>query len=160
VARIDIPAGDGGDAVMVWTLQPELSKAVHRLTEAAYHKSILPPRVREAARLRIAQLNECPVCGTFRAESIRAQGLTEDFYAHVAEWRDFPGYDERERLAMEYAERFVTDHKGIDDAFFDRLRVMFSDAEVLDLTMCMAHFLGLGRLLQVIGIDETCVLDV
>jgi alkylhydroperoxidase family enzyme len=61
VARIDIPDGEGGDAVQVWSLRPEMAKAVVGMTNAAYHKSILPARVREAARMRIAQLNDCPV---------------------------------------------------------------------------------------------------
>lgn len=61
MARIEIPSGEGGDAVQVWSLRPDLSKAVSSLTNAVYNKSILPPRVREAARMRIAQLNDCPV---------------------------------------------------------------------------------------------------
>jgi alkylhydroperoxidase family enzyme len=61
VARIDIPEGEGGDAVQVWSLQPDLGKAVGALSHAVYNKSILPVRVREAARMRIAQLNDCPV---------------------------------------------------------------------------------------------------
>ena len=61
VARIDIPEGDGGDAVQIWSLRPEMGKAVARLSQAAYHRSQLPVRVREAARMRIAQLNDCPV---------------------------------------------------------------------------------------------------
>ena len=35
--------------------------AVAKLSDAAYNKSILPVRVREAARMRIAQLNDCPI---------------------------------------------------------------------------------------------------
>jgi alkylhydroperoxidase family enzyme len=61
VPRIDIPDGEGGDAVQVWSLRPEMGRAVSRLTDAVYNKSILPVRVREAARMRIAQLNDCPV---------------------------------------------------------------------------------------------------
>jgi hypothetical protein len=38
-----------------------MAPGVSRLSDAAYHKSILPVRVREAARMRIAQLNDCPV---------------------------------------------------------------------------------------------------
>ena len=159
MARIDVPPGDGGDAVQIWSLQPELSRALNRLTDAAYNRSILPVRVREAARMRIAQLNDCVVCRTFRAESVKAQGLTEDFYQHVA---DHPAdaYSAQERLAIAYAERFATDHLGIDDAFIGQLRHEFTDAEILDLTICMAHFLGLGRLLRVLGVTETCVVDV
>ena len=87
------------------------------------------------------------------------QGLTEDFYRHVADRHGYD-YSEQERLAIEYAERFVLDHTRIDDAFFARLRSCFSDAEILDLTICVAAFLGLGRLLRVLGIDETCQTDI
>jgi AhpD family alkylhydroperoxidase len=160
VARIDIPEGEGGDAVQVWSLRPDLGSAMTRLVDAAYNKSILPVRVREAARIRIAQLNECPVCLTFRAASVKAQGVTEDFYAHVADHQIAGDYSDQERLAIEFAERFALDHTGIDDVFFGRLRRSFSDAEVLDLTICLAAFLGLGRMLRVLGIDETSVLDI
>ena len=54
-----------------------------QLVDAAYNKSILPVRVREAARMRIAQLNDCTVCLAFRADKVKTQGLTEDFYCRV-----------------------------------------------------------------------------
>ncbi len=50
---------------------------------AAYNKSILPTRVREAARMRIAQLNDCTVCLAFRADKVKAQGVGEEFYDAV-----------------------------------------------------------------------------
>jgi len=90
---------------------------------------------------------------------VTQQGLTEDFYRHVGEYHT-ADYSEQERLAIEYAERFVLDHTRIGDDFFARLRQCFSDAEILDLTVCIATFLGLGRLLRVLGIDETCEVDV
>ncbi len=160
MARIAIPDGDGGDAVQVWTLRPEMGKAVNRLVDAAYNKSILPVRVREGARMRIAQLNDCPVCLGFRATSVQDQGVTEDFYRHVGDHDAGGAYTQQERLAIEYAERFALDHLGIDDAFFARLAECFTDAEILDLTICLAAFLGLGRMLRSLGIDETSLLDV
>jgi len=48
----------------------------------------------------------------------------------------------------------------MDDAFFDRLRALFSDEEILDLTLCVAVFLGLGRSLTVLGVDQSCAIDV
>jgi alkylhydroperoxidase family enzyme len=90
---------------------------------------------------------------------VTRQGVDEELYAHVAEYREYPGYTEQERLAVEYAERFVTDHLGIDDAFFARLRAAFADAEILDLTICVAAFLGLGRLLRVLGVDPVCQVE-
>jgi AhpD family alkylhydroperoxidase len=159
VARIHVPEGEGGDAVQVWSLQPELGRAATRLVDAAYNKSILPVRVREAARLRIAQLNDCTVCLAFRADTVKAQGLTEDFYSQVGR-PDSGNLNEQERLAVEYAERFAVDHHSIDDDFIDRLRQSFSDAEIFDLTICLSAFLGLGRTLRALGITETTLTDV
>jgi alkylhydroperoxidase family enzyme len=100
------------------------------------------------------------VCLAFRAESVKAQGVTEDFYRHVADHASEGDYSRQEQLAIEYAERFALDHLSIDDAFFARLAECFTDAEILDLTICLAAFLGLGRMLRSLGIDETSLLDV
>ncbi|HVA06542.1 MAG TPA: carboxymuconolactone decarboxylase family protein [Acidimicrobiales bacterium] len=160
MARLDIPEGEGGDAVQLWSLRPDMGSAVTRLVDAAYNKSILPVRVREAARIRIAQLNDCSVCLSFRADSVRSQGLTEDFYCRVGAPETEAEFSRQERLAVEYAERFALDHQRVDDEFMHQLREVFTDAEVLDLTICLAAFLGLGRMLRVLGISETTLTDV
>jgi AhpD family alkylhydroperoxidase len=160
MARIDVPDGPGGDAVMVWTLRPEMGGLVERMVSTVYGKSILPAAEREVARMRIAQLNACDACSTFRAPSVLEAGVTEDLYEHVDEAATYPGYTDRQRLAVEYAERYATDHRAIDDDLFARLRAVFTDAEVLDLTMCVSVYLGLGRALEVLGIDDSCALDI
>jgi AhpD family alkylhydroperoxidase len=159
VARLDVPPGEGGDAVQIWSLQPALGTAATRLLVAAYNKSILPERVREAARMRIAQLNECTVCLSFRADKVTEQGLGEEFYCAVGT-PDEDGLSEQERLAVAYAERFAVDHTSIDDEFIERLRGVFTDPEILDLTICLSAFLGLGRTLRSLGITETALTDI
>ena len=145
---------------MVWTLRPEMGAMVERMVSTVYGKSILPAAEREVARYRIAQLNACNACSTFRAPSVVAAGVTEDLYAHVEEFATWPGYSDRQRLAIEYAERFATDHQGIDDDLFARLRAAFTDEEILDLTMCVGVYVGLGRSLEVLGIDEACAVEI
>jgi AhpD family alkylhydroperoxidase len=159
VARLDIPPGVGGDAVQIWSLTPALGTAAMRLVDAAYNKSILPVRVREAARMRVAQLNECTVCLNFRADTVKEQGLAEEFYCAVGA-ADQGELSEEERLAVAYAERFALDHTSIDDEFIERLRGTFTDPEILDLTICLSAFLGLGRTLRSLGITETSLTDV
>ena len=154
MARIDIPEGDGGDAVMVWSMRPEMAPAVGKLIDAVYHKSILPTRERELARMRVAQLNSCGACANFRAASVREQAISEELYESVERFRTDDRFTDREKLAIEYAERFATDHAGIDDTFFASLRAAFSDAEIVDLTLCLGAFVGLGRFLAVLGLDE------
>jgi AhpD family alkylhydroperoxidase len=160
VARIDVPHGPGGDAAMVWSLRPEMAGMVDRMISTPYQRSKLPASERELARMRIAQLNACDACATFRAPSVVDAGITDDDYAHVEEWRTWLGYTDRQRLAIEYAERFATDHRAIDDELFCRLQAGFADDEILDLTLCCAVFLGLGRTLEVLGITDNCPLDI
>jgi alkylhydroperoxidase family enzyme len=159
VTRIDVPDGPGGDAAMIWTLRPEMAGTVGRMITTAYQRSCLPAAEREVARMRIAQLNDCSACATFRAPSVVDAGVAPDAYEHLDEYRTYDGYSERQRLAIEYAERFATDHRGIDDELFDRLRTVFADDEILDLTLCCAIFLGLGRALEVLAVDEACAID-
>ena len=73
---------------------------------------------------------------------------------------DDADFSRQEQLAIEYAERFARDHLSIDDSFFVRLRECFSDPEILDLTICLSAFLGLGRTLRALGITETPLTDV
>jgi alkylhydroperoxidase family enzyme len=87
------------------------------------------------------------------------QGVTEDMYAHVAEHRDHDEYSGAEQIAIEYAERFVLAHLELDDEFFVRLREHFSDADILDLTICIADFLAFGRLTEVLRLDQECSLE-
>ena len=160
MARLDVPDGPGGEAAMIWTLRPELGGMVERMIRGAYQQSILPAEERELARMRIAQINDCVACSGFRAPSVLDAGVAPELYDNVAEYATYPGYTSRQRLAIEYAERFVTDHGSIDDAFFRRLRLLFNDGELLDLTLCVAVFLGLGRALTVLGVDQSCAIDI
>lgn len=156
-----MPRIDVADDLGSWmALRPDLAAGLVALSEAVYGKSILPPRVRELARMRIALANQCEVCRTARYEQGEADGLDEDFYAHAADWRGWPGYSEREKLAAEYAEGLATDHLGLrgNAAFWARLRRHYSDAEVVDLAICCSLWLGAGRTMRVLDVGQSCTL--
>jgi len=160
MARLDVPDGPGGEAAMIWTLRPQLGAMVEQMIRGAYQESILPADERELARMRIAQINDCVACSDFRAPSVLDAGIAPDLYENVADYATYPSYTSRQRVAIEYAERFATAHASIDDAFFARLRDLFSDEEILDLTLCIAVFVGLGRSLTVLGVHQSCAIDV
>jgi alkylhydroperoxidase family enzyme len=154
---INVPEGDAAPEVRVWALRPEMGIGAGALSHAIYDQSIVPVRERELARMRIALINGCAICQQWRATPGAEGRLTEDDYAHVLDWADHDGFSERERLAIEYAELFALDHDAIDDRFFGRLRAAgYTDAEILDLTVCIGGWLALGRTLHVLGIDEAC----
>ena len=80
------------------------------------------------------------------------QGLSDDLYNAVADYRTDERFTPREKLAIEFAEWFAIDHTAIDDAFFARLRELFSDPEVLELTITIGYCVGIGRAFHVLDI--------
>jgi alkylhydroperoxidase family enzyme len=166
MARISFPEQGFGEHVD-WALQrPEMAVGMGKLSSAVYGNTRLPVREREAARYTIALINECLVCKDTRAEKGPEAGIDDGFYAEVSSWRTSEVLTPRERLAAEFAERFALDHHTMDDAFFDRMRGAqrpaadgaksgddgYTDEELADLTLCCGMFLGLGRMLAVVGV--------
>jgi alkylhydroperoxidase family enzyme len=152
-------AGTDDDDMVGWlAAQPELAAGLGALTDAVYNRSSLPLRVREIARMRIAEDNECQVCRNTRDANGPREGIDEAFYENVLQWRTWPGYSARERVAAEFAERFATDHRALrtDEDFWGRCREHFDDSEILDLGICCVLWLGSGRLMRVLDVAQSC----
>ena len=86
------------------------------------------------------------------------KGLTEDKIAQLdAETNQ---YSDRERLALDYAEKLAVQHHEIDDEFFVALKTQFNDAEILELGMMIGQYIGFGRLLKVLDLEpRSCPVD-
>jgi alkylhydroperoxidase family enzyme len=80
------------------------------------------------------------------------QGLTDELYNQVGRYYDQPEFDDRERLAAEFAEQFAIDHTGIGDELWGRMREHFTDPELLELTVTVGFCVGMGRAYQVLDI--------
>jgi AhpD family alkylhydroperoxidase len=152
MARIEFEARGHGEHVDWALARPKMAVGMGALSDAVYTNSRLPVREREAARWTIALINDCAVCRDTRARDGEVAGIDEGFYAEVAAWRTSGALSERERLAAEFAQAFALDHLAMGDELWDRLRHAFSDDELADLTMCCGMFLGLGRMLAVLGV--------
>jgi alkylhydroperoxidase family enzyme len=161
VPRVEVPT-DKDPLVYVWTeLASPLTAAAGGYSSAVYDKSSLSLREFEAARVTMARINQCAICIDWRtARDVPSRAadpneVPESFYDQVGVG-DLTGLDDRERLAAEFAERYSTDHLGMDDAFWSRLHAHYSDDELVDLALCVASWLALGRFNQVFDIDGAC----
>ena len=59
-------------------------------------------------------------------------------FLNLANFATDPAFNERERLALDYAERMTITGREVDDATFERLRAAFSDDELVELTATIA----------------------
>jgi AhpD family alkylhydroperoxidase len=153
MARIDLPPGD---ELTGWLSLSPLGAGLTAFADAVYTRSRLSRREFEAARMRVAQSNQCVTCLNTRYADGEANGLDADFYDHIADWATHAGYSERERLAIEFAERFCERWQEHDELFWTRLRTAFSDGEIVDLALQVAELVGAGRILKMLDIAQTC----
>ncbi len=80
------------------------------------------------------------------------QGLTDELYNKVNCAHDIDEFSLREKLAIDFAERFAIDHTGVDDKMWAELREHFTDSELVELTMTIGFCVGIGRAFQVLDI--------
>lgn len=158
MARIDLPDGDDDELVRLYSLSPAMGAAAGRFSAAVYGDAGLAVRVREVARMRIADVNRCPVCLDTRTTS-DPDGLTESEYAELASGGSPATLSEREAFAGEFAARFAADHLGMDDDLWARGRALFEDPELFELAVCCAGWLGLGRVTQIFDAGVSCRIE-
>ncbi|MET0988339.1 MAG: carboxymuconolactone decarboxylase family protein [Steroidobacteraceae bacterium] len=176
--RIDLPAQhqDAPIVHLASNYAAEIVRAGVAFSKAGYQHSKLSLREFEGARARTAEINGCTVCQNWRSErdlpgyfsafggqyerSVGTRGAAPDeqFYTSVSQWRDSPVFSERERLAIRYAEGLGMDPHGIakDEEFWRRMKAAFSDDEIVDLSYCIAAWMGLGRVTHALGMDGVC----
>src|SRR5262245_9036546 len=151
--RIEIPAGEGPEVTRVLSLVPHFVEAVAALEKAVW-ASPLPRRTHELVRMRIAEINGCVLCLTWRND-----WADEESLAAVSQHATSGRFSDAERVAICYAERFATDSQAIDDDLLARLGAHFSPAEIADLTLVIGKYLAMGRFMQVLDLDQACTLS-
>jgi alkylhydroperoxidase family enzyme len=155
--RIDVPEGRHPIEYVWGEIVPEIGTAASNFSLSVYAHTTLGLREFEAARLRVAQINGCLFCLDWRTERDGAK-VEESFADAVTQWRTTDAFDDRTRLAAEYAERYALDHHGLDEEFWTRMAAHYSQAEIVELTMSIGSWLAFGRLNRVLGLDAVCAL--
>jgi len=158
--KLDIPA-DKDPMGYVWgSLVPGIGPAAASMSLAVYEHSRVDLEAFEAARLRLAQINGCLICKSWRTERDGAT-VPEGFAEDVANWKTSEGLSGRARAAAQFAELFATDHHALADDSSDAARNItehFNEQERVELAMCCGAWMSFGRLNRIFGIDEACQL--
>lgn len=125
---------------------PPLAKALATFGTSMWQNHTLPRRLLELIRLRIAFHNQCRSCMAIRYQSAVDDGLTEGMVCSLEKPQDAPDLTDAEKSAIKYADLSANDHFSIGDATFAELRRFYTEAEVVELGMFIAFFIGYGRL--------------
>jgi alkylhydroperoxidase family enzyme len=131
-----------------------LAKGMIQFAGALKAHRTLPDRLVELVRLRVTFFNQCRSCRAIRYRDAVDDGVTEDLVCSLEKPADAPNLTDAERCAIDYADRFATDHLSIGDDTYEGLRRHFSEAEIVELGMTVAFFVGFGRLAATLDMTE------
>jgi alkylhydroperoxidase family enzyme len=65
-------------------------------------------------------------------------GVADEKILALDDYATSPLYDEKERVALEYADRVTITDRDVDDELFDRLRRFFDEDALVELTATIA----------------------
>jgi alkylhydroperoxidase family enzyme len=79
--------------------------------------------------------------------------MTEDMVAALADFErgDFTA---RETVALRFATLMAQNHHQLDDRFFAELRAHFTDQEIIELGLVTGQFIGFGRLIAALDLEN------
>jgi len=149
------PVDDGNELFRFLSAAPDHAADVMRVHFDRWLHSPLGPRLTELVRLAVANQTRCPICLAVRRPGARREGVDEDLVAAVAKGTP-SAFTRRERLAIEYAGALAGDHGDVTPQMYAELRTEFDDAEVAELALLAASFLGQGRILETLTRGSSC----
>jgi AhpD family alkylhydroperoxidase len=132
---------------------PEGIKALIAL-DASVGKLGLETSLVDLVKLRASQLNGCSYCIDLHTREARQRGETERRLYLLANWREAPLFSAREQAALAWTEALTliaTSHAP--DADYEAVRVQFSEAERVNLSLAIVTINAWNRL--AIGFRKT-----
>jgi AhpD family alkylhydroperoxidase len=133
---------------------PELALGLMQFGGALKMKRTLPDRLVELVRLRVAFFNQCRSCMAIRYSDAVADGVDEGLVCSLEQPQEADDLTPAEKAAIHYGELMARDHLAIDDGVYADLREHFSEAEIVELGMTAAFFVGFGRLAATFNMVE------
>ena len=124
-----------------------------RLLTQLSDEGVLPKRYLELAIVAVSLVNQCDFCVAQHTPKLAIEGITPEGAARLLDWDKHPELTEVDRLVVEYAIAVTSNWHRIRDAMFERLRVHFSDAQIVELTWRIALCGAFNRFNDVLQVE-------
>jgi AhpD family alkylhydroperoxidase len=127
------------DAALLWARMPKLFLAVAALYGAIdRRRSPIEPALRSLLTVQVSQINHCRFCVDINSATLLRRGVGEDKLWALEDWRKSNLFDERERVALDYAEAITRSDMQVTDDLMERVKQQFEDDAIIELTALIA----------------------
>lgn len=123
----------------IWTAMGMLQRAANA------HD--LEPELVELVKIRASQVNGCAFCLSMHVRDTLKAGERLDRIATLDAWQECTWYTERERAALAFTEALCRlEQRMMSDALYEATRAVFSEEEIVSLTLAIIAINGWNRL--------------
>ena len=105
--------------------------------EGVYRNGVMDHSIKELCRVYVSRSVKCEYCGNQRSVKSAKQGLEEADYMDLLNFERSTRYDDRQKAALAYTEAITWDLDA-DDALWARLRMHFTEPQIVELTTAIA----------------------
>lgn len=130
------------NGIMAW--RPELMEAFFGFYATLWTDGVLPMRIKDLARMKIARTVGCRICQNTRFKVAEGHTVEDDYLA--IDDIDSGDYTDAERAALRYVEAFCVGAENITDAMVTDLREHFSDEQIVELSILVAIVSGFASI--------------
>ena len=132
---------------------PALANAFGQLYGTLWSEGILPQSIKETARMRNARVTDCGYCKNVRFAGARDDGLDEAQVALIREGYGESTLSDRQKVVLRYTDAYLTDPGNVDPELRAAMAAQFTPAEIVELTLAIAMFLGMAKVLISLGTE-------
>jgi alkylhydroperoxidase family enzyme len=134
----------------VLSLRPRLLERYREMYGQLWDRTLVPPRLLELCRLRIAGVHDC---AAERAIEHASAGLSPEERHAVDRWEDSAAFSACDRAVLAFAEKMPWRQHDVTDDDIRELRKHLSEPEVVALAIAAGLFDAHCRLRLTLGLD-------
>jgi AhpD family alkylhydroperoxidase len=105
--------------------RPDIARKMMPFQKKIYFDGEIERELKEKIFVKVSKLNKCQFCTVTHERMLTKFKLEEE------------GIDEREKVALEYAEQVTLDANAVTDELYKRLKIQFNDSEIIELTLAI-----------------------
>jgi AhpD family alkylhydroperoxidase len=116
--------------------KPEYVDLVRGVSDAVDAPTEIDPALKQLVELKVARVNGCEYSIDLLEGCLLGRGVSEAKLHELDFYEDSRLFDDRERLALKFAERMSLD--AVDDELFHEMRGVFTIVEILEIVVSVA----------------------
>ena len=127
------------DSALIWARVPKLFLGVAFLYGMVDRRSsLLSPEIRTIVTVRVSQINLCSFCVDINSATLLKRNVPHTKVIEIENWRQSTLFDDKEKVALEYAETVTLSDLTVTENMMVRLHNSFTEDQIVELTAVIA----------------------